>query len=668
VVVSVTEPSHAVFLSYASQDAEAAQRICDALRAAGVEVWLDKSDLRGGDAWDRSIRQQIHDCALFVPIISQHTHERLEGYFRREWKLAVDRTHDMAEIKAFLVPVVIDSTTEQDPAIPEKFRELHWTRLPGGETTPAFVERIKRLLSSELSPLSAVPSTAPVMREPVRASWRSKPVLLAIAALVAAVGYLFADRFWISKHETSALVAFAPPPHSVAVLAFANLSGDKEQEYFSDGLTEELLDSLAEIDELQVAARTSAFSFKGKDTDLGTIARKLNVGTILEGSVRRSGNTVRISAQLINAVTGFYLWSKSYDRDLGDVLNLQTEIATAVAQALKITLLGDISEKIELGGTHTAAAFDAYLRASKAFQSRRNLVKDLPVAIAAYTEAIELDPNYALALAGRSYALTLHAGGLATGAVIHGEYEKAESDARRALALAPELAEAHMALASFLEQGAIDFARASEEFQRAVALAPGNAQTLRSSSRFAAYMGHSEAALSGARRALMLDPLDLRSYGNLGAVLHAARRFREAAAAYAEVINLNPDLRSTYDLRGLAFYALGDLQSARASCETKREFWGSQRCLAVVYDKLGRHADAEVELKKFQAAQRDDYAYQYASVYAQWGDHAKALDWLDTAMRLRDPGLVGLKSEVLFDPLRQEPRFQAVLRELKFPD
>src|SRR6202042_2887689 len=146
---------------------------------------------------------------------------------------------------------------------------------------------------------------------------------------------------------TPAPAVFAPPPHSIAVLPFVNLSGDKSQEYFSDGLTEELLNSLSEIDELQVAARTSAFSFKGTSTDIGTIARKLNVGAVLEGSVRRSEHTIRITAQLINAITGYHLWSKTYDRDLGDVLKLKTEIATAVAGALKVTLLGDVAAKVE---------------------------------------------------------------------------------------------------------------------------------------------------------------------------------------------------------------------------------------------------------------------------------------------------------------------------------
>src|SRR6266436_9067531 len=146
-VPPVTEPSHAVFLSYASQDAKAAQRICEALRAAGIGVWIDQSALRGGDVWDQTIRKQIKTCFLFLPVISRHTHERDEGYFRLEWKLAVDRSHFMTTNKAFLLPVVVDDTRENDENVPDRFREIHWTRLPGGETQPAFVERVRRLVS-----------------------------------------------------------------------------------------------------------------------------------------------------------------------------------------------------------------------------------------------------------------------------------------------------------------------------------------------------------------------------------------------------------------------------------------------------------------------------------------------------------------------------------------
>ena len=656
----MTEPSsHAVFLSYASQDQEAAKRICETLRAAGIEVWFDQSELRGGDAWDQSIRKQIKSCALFVPVISKHTHERAEGYFRLEWKLAVDRSHLMAADKTFLVPVVIDDTRDDDERVPEKFRDVQWTRLSGGETPSEFIRHIEQLLSGEVSPSPTIARGPSAMAS--GGSSRLKPAWLAVTVVIVAVAiYLLVEKPWVAKSA-----AFAPPAHSIAVLPFVNLSGDKEQEYFSDGLTEELLNSLAAIDGMQVAARTSSFSFK-EHPDIGAVARKLNVAAVLEGSVRRSEHTVRVTAQLINAVTGFHLWSKTYDRDLGDVLKLQTEIATAVADTLKVTLLGDVAAKIELGGTRNPAAFDAYLRASKAFFARRD-EKDLPDAIAAYTEAIRLDPNYALALAYRSFALTTYAASQPTDAARE-SFEKAEADARQAIVIAPDLAEGNAALGYVLEKGPVDFARAREAYDRAKALAPGNVQVLLASSTFDAYMGNFEVAIAAARRAVVLDPLDRRSHSILGRTLYAARRYAEAATAHAEAMRVNPEYTAAYGEQGFAFYGLGDLERARTSCETKRDNGVSQVCLAVVYRRLGRRADAEAELAKLRAAEGDGGAYDYAEIYAQWGDDRQALEWLETAMRLRDPSLVSLKTDPLVDPLRKEPRFQAIERELQFPD
>jgi TolB-like protein len=543
VILVVTESSHAVFLSYASQDAQAAQRICEALRAAGIEVWFDQSELRGGDAWDTSIRKQIKTCALFLPVISHTTHDRREGYFRLEWKLAVDRCHLMDADLTFLLPVVIDDTRDDDERVPERFREVQWTRLPGGVTPAAFVERVRRLLSEESAQPTGTPSAAahvsaaPVTRKPVLPFSRAKAALLVtIAVAIAALGYLVTNRLVLSKRgaEVVPATSFTPPPHSIAVLPFVNLSGDKEQEYFSDGLTEELLNSLAEINGLQVAARTSAFSFKGKDNDIGMVARKLNVGAVLEGSVRRSANTIRIGAQLINAVTGFHLWSKTYDRDLGDVLKLQTEIATAVASALKVTLLGDVAAKVELSGTHNPAAFDAYLRGAKAFSSRRD-TKDIPTAIAEYTEAIRLDPHYALALAGRSMALSTAASEADSAAAVREGYGKALADARQALTLAPDLTQAHLALGNVSED-TLDFTQASDAYERALGLAPGNAQVLRDSGEFAAYMGHFDAGVAATRRAVVLDPLARPSHTALGQALSAARRYERSRLSQQSLV------------------------------------------------------------------------------------------------------------------------------------
>jgi TolB-like protein/Tfp pilus assembly protein PilF len=674
---SVGQPSRAVFLSYASGDAPAAERIAMTLCGAGIQVWFDKSELRGGDAWDRHIRQQIHDCRLFIAVISAHTEARDEGYFRREWRLAVERAGDMAEDKTFVVPVAVDGTSERSARVPDSFKHVQWTRLAGGETTPAFVQRMQRLLSPEppttSRPATGEVATAPVTREPSRASWWSTPGTRAIVATLGSVLVsLVAYKFWSPTHvteppavtsaapataPTATAAAFDPPPHSIAVLPFVNMSGDASQDYFADGLTEELLNSLTEVHELQVAARTSAFAFKGKDTDIGTIARRLNVGAVLEGSVRRSGRTVRVTAQLINSVSGFHLWSHAYDHDLGDVLKLQTEIAEAVANALKVTMLSGIATKIELGGTHNPAALDAYLRAGKVGR------KDLKAAIATYAEATRLDPNYALAFATRSLTLSNYATTSSEG--VRESFDQAQQDALKAIALAPDLAVGHVALAVYFELGALDFARATNEYERALSLAPGDVLVLERYSNFAAYMGHTEAGILAARRAVVLDPLNHNAHRLLGDALLIARQYDEAVAAYQDSLALVPDDPTSIDGRTWAYYGLGNLQSAKASCESTPS---SQICLAMIYHKLGRPADAHAMLAKVRASYGDAAAYQYAQIYAQWSKTSDALAWLEKAMQLRDPGLEWMKTDPLLDPLRNEPRFQAIEKALRFPD
>jgi TolB-like protein/Flp pilus assembly protein TadD len=654
----VTELSHTVFLSYASQDADAAQSICDALRTAGISVFFDQSELRGGDAWELKILQEIHSCVLFIPIVSQHTAERLEGYFRHEWKLAIERTHRMAERKAFLVPVAVDGTRASEVHIPEAFRAVQWTRLPGGEATPEFIERIKRLSSPEPSPLEGMSEDVPSFRS-VRATRRSKPLLYSIVAILvcAALAYLVFDKTRVSKQSAMATIArtaaepvataFSPPAHSLAVLPFVNISGDKQQEYFSDGLTEELLNSLARINELQVAARTSSFSFQGEHPDIITVAHRLNVAAVLEGSVRRSAHTVRITAQLINGTTGFHLWSETYDRDLGDVLKLQTELATAVAGALKVTLLGDEAIKIGVGGTHDPAAFDAYLRATKAhWQGNGQL------AIDGYGEAIRLDPHFALAYAARSIASLTFA--------------QARVDADKAIELAPHLSEGHLALAIVYAE-LLAFAQATEEYDRALALGAGNARVLRDYGQFAVFMGRGDFGLSLLHRAVALDPLNQNSTGHLATALLWLRRYAESRAAFEDTAALVANQPSESAMIGFTYYLLGDFERALSVCEKSEEDGNRWICIAITYDKLRRHADAETVLSNARAKYGDGEAVGYAMVYAQWGNAAQALDWIEKASSAKNADLALLK-QPMFDPLRKEPRFKAVERELGFPN
>jgi TolB-like protein len=664
---------NAIFLSYASQDAPAARRICEALRAAGVEVWFDQSELRGGDTWDASIRRQIKDCTLFVPIISANTESRGEGYFRLEWKLAVDRSHLMSEDQAFLLPIVIDGTTDVHARVPDKFREVQWTHLPAGETAAPFVERVRRLLANGAAPPPhAQPRLAPRAAAPNdERRPRTRVVLASVAvlAVLLTVAAALLRGHWAAPPSTASAPAapagFTPPPHSVAVLPFVNMSGDPKQDYFSDGLSEELLNSLVTVRELQVAARTSSFFFKGKDVDLSDVARKLNVGAVLEGSVRKDGSHVRITAQLINAVTGYHLWSQTYDRDLKNVLVLQTEIATAVTRALQATLLSNAAAAIELGGTQNPEAFDAYLRGERLEGHReRSLVL---ARIAAYDEAIRLDPAFAKAYVGKAFALNDFAGFDASGSAVQEYFAQARKAAETAVTLAPDLGQAHAALSETLASGFFEIAQALAANERSIALSPGDTLVLRQSVRVLSYVGRLKAAVINAQRATVLDPLNAHSYWSLALALFGDREYRKAIDALNRAFSLDPSLDGVTSFRGLSYAMLGELDAARQSCATPPFYIYNHVCLAIVDHRQGRTSEAEVETAKIKETIGDAAAYQYAEIYAQWGNVPTALTWLETAYRLRDPGLAGVKTDSLLDPLRNEPRLREIERKLRFP-
>jgi TolB-like protein len=666
--------TQAVFISYASQDAGAARRICDALRAGGINVWFDQSELRGGDAWDTSIRQQIKDCALFIAVISTQTQEREEGYFRREWNLAASRTLDMAHDRAFLLPVVIDATPDASARVPEKFREVQWTRLPGGEATSAFADHVRRLLGSRdtVAPEPSIPLSRSTSVAAMAASGSGTPgtppltrygwaIALILAAAVAIAALFIAMHRRLPPPASASLLpaTFAPPAHSIAVLPFVNMSGDPKQDYFSDGLSEELLNSLATVHELQVAARTSSFSFKGSNTKLADIARELNVGAVLEGSVRKDGNHVRITAELINAVTGFSQWTQTYDRDLRNILSLQTEIATAVTKALQATLLPDAAVAFELGDTHNPAAFDAYLQGEK-FAGRLDEAS-VRAQIADYDEAIRRDPAFAKAYVGKSLAVSILAGnGHLT------EYAAAQAAAAKAVALAPDLGRAHTALGVAL-QGRLDYVHAALEHERALALSPGDSFVLQYTGLALAQMKQVN-GLAATTRAVRLDPLNAISHMTLGASLFAFHQYQAALDALDRAVTLNPALGLIETFRGTAYIELGNIDAALKSCLTPPLDINSYVCLAIAYKKLGRTAEAQAALKELRDTGGDGAAWQVVEIYASWGDTDSAIQWLQTAVRLRDPGLVEIRTDPRIDSLRQDPRFQAIERELKFPD
>ena len=666
---SGTTPS--VFISYASQDTAVAAALVEALERHGIPCWIAPRDVKPGAQYADAIVRAINEAKAVVLVLSGSAVS--SSHVAREVERAASKHKPIIAFRIDSAPLV--------PALEYFLSESQWIDVVKLGMPAALAK-----LSEAVGQGSGLTVAATSVAHPK--SSRDRILFAAGVAVVAvALAALWADKVWISKRvpasqpvasaapqSTGAAsstpateAAFTPPPHSIAVLPFVNVSGDKQQQYFSDGLTDELLNSLSRINELQVAARTSSFSFQGEHPDISTVAHKLNVGAVLEGSVRRSAHTIRITAQLVNGVTGFHLWSQTYDRDLGDVLALQTEIANAVASALKVALIGNVAAKIELGGTRDPAAFDAYLRGSKLAAAAAHSSAEVRATIDAYTEALRADPNFALAYAARARAKT--GWGYFLIEAPQDAFASARTDAGHAISLAPELGDGHAALGEVLENGFLDFAGAAKEHERALALAPGDARVLRAYSHFATYMGHVDAALASARRNVELDPLNVLAYRTLGEALHAARRYKEAIAAYDQAIGLSPGHASeVYQRRARSYYLMGDFPLAKASCETEPDHYQVQLCMPLVYERLGQRAAAEVALAGAIAAQREFSSYQYAQIYAQWGDTKKALDWLETALRIRDVGLEYLKTDPFLDPLRSQLRFQAIERQLKFPD
>ncbi len=539
----MTDPTRAVFLSYASQDTEAARRVCESLRAAGIEVWFDQSELRGGDVWDQKIRQQIHDCALFVPIISASTDARTEGYFRLEWKLAVDRSHLMADDAAFLVPIVIDATPDASARVPEVFRAVHWARLPGGEAAPEFCRWVSALLAgtARTARVHAGPAVIPGRR-----SSRAPLIAGVTALLVAGIAALAwrtmtqAPHVTLTPHNAVTASASVIPEHSIAVLPFADLSARKDQGYISDGLAEALLNLLSKVPGMQVAARTSAFSFKGRDIDVPTIGRRLMVAHVLEGSVLRVGNHLRVTAQLERAADGYQIWQETYDRQLGDVFHIQDDIAQSVVKALKVSLLG-IAAPRSLG-TQNSDAYLVFLQGRAKMATQR--LADTRAATADFERTLRLDSNYGPAYVELAVAKVRLAEFEVTSnrmAAASAAIEESKLLIERALALDPNDAQAY-AERGYL-RALINLGGAEQDYRRAIELNPNSAR---------AYAGlaavlyddprRRDEALTMLERARRLDPL-AAEYDVLKAqYLDWGRsRVKEADALLADVVAHQPD-------------------------------------------------------------------------------------------------------------------------------
>ncbi len=503
----------------------------------------------------------------------------------------------------------------------------------------------------------------PAAEKPARRSsvgWIAALVLVAILAAGAAY-YYFTHR--------PATKGAAIPEKSIAVLPMVNSTGDPANEYFSDGMSEEFISSLSRLQDLKVIGRTSSFQFKGKTDDSKTIGEKLGVYYLLEGSVRKSADRVRIAVALIKSGDGANVWSETYDRELKDIFAVQSEIAGAVAKELKVALLGNNGQTAQLATAATPSnqnveAYNALLQGN--FYFNRRTAEDTRKAIGYYEEAIRLDPRYALAYAKLSIAavnLATNYGGIATK---EGQeaIAKARASAKSALDLDPNLAEAHSAQGAILRIVDFNFAAAEAEYRRALELAPQNAAVTANLAILMSDLGRLDEAVALEQRAIALEPLRAGSHVNLALYLTALGRYDEAEAALRKAIELQPQSAQNYMYLAMIQILRGKPGAAVELAKQETDpFWRTY-ALALAHFANGDRAEADAALKKLIDEDADDAGSQIATVYALRKEPEKMFEWLEHAWTTHDAGV----TELLFNPFlrayKDDPRFIAFAQKI----
>ncbi len=640
-----TEPTHAVFLSYASQDADAARRICETLRSGGVEVWFDAGGgLEHGDEWDAKIRRQIKECVLFIPVISASTQARHEGYFRIEWDLAAERARGIASGVPFILPIVIDDTHEPDALVPDRFRAMQWTRLRGGEVPPEVKARYVILWSHRAGVLKHEATAGPLAFHPLPAT-------------------------------ESLAKSRSPGDNSVAVLPFANQSSDKDNEYFSDGIADELLTTLQKIPGLRVSARTSAWSFKGKFPTAQEVGEKLGMAHVVEGSVQKFGNRVKITARLSRAASNEELWSKSFGPlELNDVFTTQSELAQAIVAELRGKFTGaaepateaEIQTQVWLaqrGGTKNPAAHSLYLQAR--FFATRGTPADVARGIDYYERALEIDFAFATAWAA-----------LARARVWQGTWEPervgpfalARAAAERALAIEPELADAHSALSQVMQRHFFDWRTMRAEIARAVALAPADAAILSDACSTTYTLGEWDKALDYGRRAVTLDPVNTEARMVLGATCLLSGLIAEAREELRRAIAIAPTGTFAHLLASLVELAAGQPEAAVALAKKEPGRMHQLEGLALAEYACGRRAESDAALQALVSEFADSSPSKLAHIYAVRRQPDPAFKWLEHAWQQRDPGVCWTKVAKGLQSLHSDPRWPQLLEKFGLSD
>jgi TolB-like protein/Tfp pilus assembly protein PilF len=649
-----------VFISYGSADAPLAQKVCAALEAAGSKCWIAPRDVVPGTLYAEGIVRALDESRVLVLILSKDA--VASPHVGRELERAASKRHAIIGFKVDAAPL--------NRAFEYFLNQSQWIELGavGADAAIAkLVEAVRLHLNSTatVGPSSLADSpTAGRAAQELRKRWMAAA---AIAVVAGTLVWLLADKFWLSKHvaeekpiaaTVSATGPAAPaiPEKSVAVLPFVDMSEKKDQEYFSDGLSEELIDMLTKIPDLRVPARTSSFYFKGKSATIAEIAKALAVAHVLEGSVRKSGNTLRITAQLVRVDNGYHVWSETYDRKLDDIFKIQDEIAGAVVGHLKLALL-----KTAPGSTTNTEAYNLLLQA-RYFSGRGN-PEDLATAVVLYDRAIAIDPNYALAYAELAdcYALRVSEGVDTNGV----GYTKSRAAAERAIALDPNLAEGYRALAAARLQYELNWAAAGDLLRKAQALDPNSSSVLHLTGLLTQATGSLADAEGFFRRALDNDPLNVRVHRYLGRAFFYQNKLSDAEKTIREMIELDPKFPGAHFQLGIVLLSRGDPNAALAAMEAEPSSW-KPLGLPLAYWALRRTTDARAAL----AAAVSDSAgseFQVAEIYGYFDKPDEALQWLERARARHDPGLIWIRRDPLLRSVVADPRYKAFLQRIHLP-
>jgi TolB-like protein/Tfp pilus assembly protein PilF len=627
-----------VFVSYSRDDQKRAIPIIQAIEQAGYSVWWDGL-LEGGERFSRTTEAALETARAVVVLWSKTS-------------TASHWVHDEAtrgRDRRCLVPLSIDGS---DP--PLGFRQFQTIDVSHAKFRPSdpVVERVIRAVAAlhdeTVSPHSVPPQARGIDR---------RLVLGGSAALVA-VG---AGAAW----WTGLIGSGGAKANSVAVLPFINLSGDPQQVYFSDGLAAEVRGELARNPLLLVIAQASSNTFRDRGDDAKAIARKLGVSYLLDGNVRRSGETVRVSAELIDGRSGFSQWSQSFDRPLADVFAVQDEIAGAVSEALTTKMAEKDGRAAKPGSTKNVAAYDAYLRGKDLFDQAASEDTDR-AALAKFDEAIAADPQYGAAHAARSRTLTVLANQSRETAPRFAFYAGAVDSAKTAIRLSPDLADAHSALGFVLFNGKVDARSARAPYDRSFALGKGDADVLSRYALFCARTGRFEEARDVIAKATTLDPLNARAYRLAGEIEYVARNYAASIPPVERALALNPKMSVAHSALGASQLMLGRIEDAKQSYASEPNSLLGLTGLAIIAAKQGDKSGAQAHFARLVAEHGDNSMYQRAQILAQWGQPAEALSTLAKARQVGDAGLVYLRNDPFLDPLRKDAEFSRLLKALGF--